>query len=79
VAGAERVLRWLQAGLERPESAGFRFGPVEINGQLAMAAGTPDELDSVDVLRVDDGRITELYLIRNPDELIGISIDLSRR
>ena len=68
IVGAGRVARLLRAGLPR-------FGreasvePVQINGCPALIVRLDGEIDDVLAVRIDDGLITGLYVVRNPEKL----------
>ncbi|MFD6563782.1 RNA polymerase sigma-70 factor [Micromonospora profundi] len=67
ITGAVKVARLLTA---RPDLvAGFSVEPVEANGYPALVLRLDGELDTVVALRIDDGLITELYAVRNPEKL----------
>ena len=68
IVGAEKVLRWF-VGV-----AGRAPGPVAaeevlVNGAPGLRLTTAGELDTVATLRVEGGRVTALYLVRNPHKL----------
>jgi RNA polymerase sigma-70 factor (TIGR02957 family) len=72
IVGADKVARVLSKGLPRltgPVSA----EPVQINGGPALIVRIGGETDSVVAVRVDDGLITGLYVVRNPEKLSRIS------
>ncbi len=69
IHGAEKVLRWLAGTLGKPESATMSFELRPVNGELAIVATTPDGLDGVVFVTVEDARITALHGIRNPEKL----------
>ncbi len=43
-----------------------------LNGETAYIAYFDEQPDTVTFLETDDGLITELYLIRNPDKLTTV-------
>ncbi len=43
--------------------------PVHVNGHPAVAIRSNGELESVVALRIDDGLVTGLYAVRNPEKL----------
>jgi RNA polymerase sigma-70 factor (ECF subfamily) len=43
-----------------------------LNGEMAYIAYDGDAPDTVAFLKSDDGLISELYLIRNPDKLAHV-------
>jgi RNA polymerase sigma-70 factor (ECF subfamily) len=67
IQGAEKIARWLFAVLA--ENPGFEIRLGTLNGETAFVAYDGDEPDTVAFLKSTDGRITDLYLIRNPDKL----------
>ncbi|GII04898.1 RNA polymerase sigma-70 factor [Planobispora takensis] len=68
VAGAGKVARLLIAGLDRIAAAGS-LRPAQVNGHPALVLRLDGELDTVVAVRVDDGLITGLYAVRNPEKL----------
>jgi len=78
ILGADKVVRFL-AGV-----AG-RNGPATvedavINGRPALSIHLDGQLDGILAVRVEDGRVTGLYYVRNPQKLghVGEVIPLSR-
>jgi RNA polymerase sigma-70 factor (TIGR02957 family) len=67
VVGAVGVARVLAAGLSRITAASLY--PVQVNGYPALILRFDGEIDTVLALRMDDGLITGLYAIRNPEKL----------
>ena len=45
---------------------------VVANGNIALLLYVDGELDAIGTLYVANGRITEVYLVRNPDKLTGV-------
>ena len=79
IVGADRVGRVLGVGLPR------FFGqasvePVQINGRPALIVRLNGEIDNVVAMRIDDGLISGLYVVRNPEKLsrIGWETAMSR-
>ena len=68
VVGASRVARLLAAGLGRIAAA-VSAEPVQINGYPALILRLNGEIDTVITVRIDDGLITGLYAVRNPEKL----------
>jgi hypothetical protein len=56
-------------GLVRKLGATLTFETVLVNGATAALLHLDGELVTAAALRVDDGRVTELYFVRNPDKL----------
>ena len=70
VLGADRVARLLTIGLGRiAAEAALRLEPAQVNGYPALILRLDGEVDSVVALRIDDGLITGLYSVRNPEKL----------
>jgi RNA polymerase sigma-70 factor, ECF subfamily len=68
VVGADRVARGLAAGLRR-EGAAMSLAPVHVNGGPALIVRLNGEVDGVLALRIDDGQVTAIYYVRNPEKL----------
>jgi RNA polymerase sigma-70 factor, ECF subfamily len=68
VIGADRVARLLAVGLDRIR-AEMSVEPVQVNGSPALVLRLNGEVDSVVAVRIDDGLITGLYSVRNPQKL----------
>ncbi|MFF7944089.1 RNA polymerase sigma-70 factor [Nocardia gamkensis] len=67
IVGADRVAGVLAAGL-----AGFAASsrqPAQVNGYPALIIRQNGEIDTVLALRIDDGLVTGLYAVRNPEKL----------
>jgi RNA polymerase sigma-70 factor (ECF subfamily) len=67
VMGADEVARVLTAGLGRLAAAARQ--PVQVNGYPALIVRVNGEIDTVLALRIDDGLVTGLYAVRNPEKL----------
>jgi RNA polymerase sigma-70 factor (ECF subfamily) len=68
VVGADRVARLLTAGLGRIAAA-VSVQPAQVNGYPALILRLNGEIDTVIAVRIDDGLITGLYAVRNPEKL----------
>jgi RNA polymerase sigma-70 factor (TIGR02957 family) len=68
IVGADRVGRLLAGGLPRVGGAAS-VEPVQINGSPALIIRLNGEIDDVVAVRIDDGLITGLYAVRNPEKL----------
>ena len=68
VVGADRVARLLAAGLGRI-AAVMSLQPAQVNGYPALILRYNGEIDTVIAVRIDDGLITGLYAVRNPEKL----------
>ena len=80
VAGADKVARLLAGGWRRVAGAAS-MAPAQVNGYPALLVRLDGELDTVVAVRLDDGLITGLYAVRNPEKLSRMSREttLSRR
>jgi RNA polymerase sigma-70 factor (TIGR02957 family) len=68
VVGADRVARVLAAGIGRI-AAVMSLRPAQVNGFPALVLRLGGEIDTVVTVRIDDGLITGLYAVRNPEKL----------
>ncbi|MFC0447242.1 RNA polymerase sigma-70 factor [Rhodococcus jostii] len=68
IVGADKVSRLLAAGLPRIGGA-VSVEPVQMNGCPALIVRLDGEIDDVVAMRMDDGMITGLYIVRNPEKL----------
>jgi RNA polymerase sigma-70 factor (TIGR02957 family) len=68
VFGADKVGRLLAIGLPRLAGhASVELAPV--NGRPALIISLDGEIDNVVAVRIDDGLISGLYMVRNPEKL----------
>jgi RNA polymerase sigma-70 factor (TIGR02957 family) len=68
IVGSGKVARLLAAGLGRVAAA-VSLQPAQVNGYPALIVRFDGELDTVVAVRIDDGLITGLYAVRNPEKL----------
>ena len=68
VVGAARVARLLSAGLGRT-AATAELQSAQVNGYPALILRLDGEIDTVIAVRIDDGLVTGLYAVRNPEKL----------
>ncbi|MGW0562752.1 RNA polymerase sigma-70 factor [Streptomyces sp. NPDC003016] len=68
VVGADKVARLLAAGLGRIAATGS-LRPAQVNACPALILRFDDAIDTVVAVRFDDGLITGLYAVRNPEKL----------
>jgi RNA polymerase sigma-70 factor (TIGR02957 family) len=69
VVGAGTVAPLLAAGRLGRMTAGMSLRPAQVNGHPALILRLDGEIDTVIAVRVDDGLITGLYAVRNPEKL----------
>jgi RNA polymerase sigma-70 factor (TIGR02957 family) len=68
VVGAGKVAALLTAGLGRIAAAAS-LQPAQVNGYPALILRLNGQIDTVIAIRIDDGLITGLYGVRNPEKL----------
>ncbi|MGI5171013.1 RNA polymerase sigma-70 factor [Spirillospora sp. CA-253888] len=68
IVGGDRVARLLTVGL-RKIGGMVSFEPVLVNGCPALILRLGGELEGVVAVRVEGGRVTGLYFVRNPEKL----------
>ncbi|MGZ3099234.1 RNA polymerase sigma-70 factor [Streptomyces sp. H62] len=68
VTGAGKVARLMIGGLVK-QGAAVSLEPAEVNGFPALILHLDGELDTVLAMRFDDGLISGLYAVRNPEKL----------
>ena len=71
IHGSDKVLRFLSALLGDPQLA-LEAEILDVNGATGAVGMVGGELDVALSLRTDAGRITELYVVRNPEKLARI-------
>ncbi|MET7466805.1 RNA polymerase sigma-70 factor [Nonomuraea sp. NPDC005501] len=72
VTGLAKVVRLLLASLGDKEGT-LTGEPITVNGDPALLLRLDGEIDSVMALKVEDGLVTGIYFIRNPDKLTHIA------
>ncbi|HEX6351520.1 RNA polymerase sigma-70 factor [Actinophytocola sp.] len=68
LVGADKAARLLNAGLNRFRGQ-VALEPVQVNGYPALIMRLNGEIDGVLAMRIDDGLVTGLYYVRNPEKL----------
>ncbi|WP_280270402.1 RNA polymerase sigma-70 factor [Nocardia wallacei] len=71
VVGAEKVARFMAAGL-RKVGATLTTEATTINGNPALLFRLDGEIEGVMAFRIEDGRFTGLYFVRNPEKLTRV-------
>ncbi|MEU2389553.1 RNA polymerase sigma-70 factor [Streptomyces sp. NPDC007369] len=72
VIGAEKIVRFALGGTAKI-AAGLTCVPTVVNGSPALAVRRDGDLDGVMTVRVEDGLITGLYFVRNPEKLTRLA------
>ena len=77
IGGMEKVLRFI-AGVRQP---GWTFDPVPSNDRLTLVVRAQGQVTATIALAIRAGRVTELYVINNPDKLRALAEEqpLTRR
>ncbi|MEV2223559.1 RNA polymerase sigma-70 factor [Nocardia vinacea] len=78
VAGADKVARLLAAFPGRITAA-LSLQPAQVNGYPALVIRLDDELDTVMAVRIDDGLVTGIYAVRNPEKLSHVQRETALR
>jgi RNA polymerase sigma-70 factor (TIGR02957 family) len=73
IEGAEKVARFL--ALLGRLAPGAELGSTWINGEPAVRIDLDGSLDTVVSLVVEDGRISRIYSVRNPEKLTGLEAE----
>jgi len=68
IVGADKVARALALGLGKIAATGS-LQPAQVNGFPALIVRFDGEIDTVLAVRIDDGLVTGLYAVRNPEKL----------
>ncbi|TDT40909.1 RNA polymerase sigma-70 factor (ECF subfamily) [Streptomyces sp. BK208] len=68
VNGADKVARLMLGGLVKLPVT-MTMDPAQVNGHPALVIRLDGELDTVVAVRIEAGRITGLYAVRNPEKL----------
>ncbi|MEH0416510.1 RNA polymerase sigma-70 factor [Streptomyces sp. B21-083] len=68
INGADKVVRFLFGAAGKNDSP-ITFTPTMVNGGLALAVHLGGELDGIMAMRVENGLVTGLYYVRNPEKL----------
>ncbi|WP_329789528.1 RNA polymerase sigma-70 factor [Lentzea sp. DG1S-22] len=77
VVGASKVARLLLGGLLKV--TGWEMEPAQVNGYPALVVKFGGELDTVIAVRMEEGRISGLYAVRNPEKLSHMERETSLR
>jgi len=72
VSGASKVGRFIAGGIGKVEVE-LTIVPVMANGSPALALHVDGSFDGIMAVRVEDGRISGLYYVRNPEKLTRVA------
>ncbi|MFD1149399.1 RNA polymerase sigma-70 factor [Saccharothrix hoggarensis] len=71
IFGADKVTRLVRAGLLKLKGA-LTCELTTVNGNPALVLRMDGEIDGIMAIRVDEGRITGIYYVRNPEKLTRV-------
>ncbi|GLZ62268.1 RNA polymerase sigma-70 factor [Micromonospora sp. NBRC 107095] len=77
IIGADKVARLLCSTHVRVETMALH--PAEVNGHPALILRLDGAIDTVVALRIDDGLITGVYAVRNPEKLSHVRRETTLR
>ncbi len=72
IHGADKIIRWL-GGVIAKQVGVASVRTTELNGEPAVEFLLDGELDTAGMMRTENGRVTELYLVRNPEKLTALT------
>lgn len=72
IVSADKVARFMLGGLRKARIS-YTTAFATVNGSPALAVHVDGEFDGVMAARVDQGRITGLYYVRNPEKLTRLA------
>lgn len=68
IVGADKVSRLYGVGMMRAGAA-MSAEPIEVNGRPALLIRLDGALDGIMAFRIEGGRVTGIYYVRNPEKL----------
>ncbi|MGW0550647.1 RNA polymerase sigma-70 factor [Streptomyces altiplanensis] len=74
IIGAEKLVRFYLGGSSKLEAT-ITCSPTVVNGNPALVLRLDDEIDGVMGMRVEDGRVTGVYYVRNPEKLTRVETE----
>lgn len=72
IVGVDKVVRFVAGILQAPEVAAMAWSLGEVNGTPALLGGAGSTVDAVVWIDVDEGLVTRVNLVRNPDKLAAV-------
>jgi RNA polymerase sigma-70 factor (ECF subfamily) len=72
IHSADKVIRWMFGVMSRPEAAFLTPRLRVVNGETAVVLDSPDGVDSVWFVTVEDDRVVAVHAVRNPDKLHAV-------
>ena len=74
IVGADKVVRWF-LGVSRKAPMPIAVHEVLVNGAPGLRIDTGGELDTIATLKVENGRVAAIYLVRNPNKLAYVETE----
>ena len=71
IQGADKVLRWMEGVFARAPGVPA-VETTTVNGTAGLRLLLDDELDTIATMRIDGGKVTGLYFVRNPHKLARV-------
>ena len=71
IAGADKIVRFVLGGIGKTR-VDLTTEATVVNGNPALALHVDGEFDGIMAVHVEDGRITGLYYVRNPEKLTRV-------
>ncbi|WP_280380782.1 RNA polymerase sigma-70 factor [Nocardia wallacei] len=71
ITGSDKVTRFMLGGI-RKHNVTFTSELTMVNGSPALIFRIDGEIDGIMAVRLEDGRITGLYFVRNPEKLTRV-------
>ncbi|MCX4834016.1 RNA polymerase sigma factor SigJ [Streptomyces sp. NBC_01016] len=72
IESADKVGRFVQGAVRQGGAEGFELHLVEFNGTLGVLVTANGKPDAVLQLGLGEGRIQQIYIVRNPDKLAAL-------
>ncbi|WP_327654792.1 RNA polymerase sigma factor SigJ [Streptomyces sp. NBC_00483] len=72
IESADKVGRFVQGAVRQGGAEGFELHLVEFNGTLGVLVTVNGKPDAVLQLGLGEGRIQQIYIVRNPDKLAAL-------
>ncbi|MEU6377616.1 RNA polymerase sigma-70 factor [Streptomyces sp. NPDC046909] len=76
ITGASKVARFILGAMAK-NGATLTAAPTVVNGNPALALSLGGEFDGVVAFRIEDGHISGLYYVRNPEKLTRVDSETS--
>jgi RNA polymerase sigma-70 factor, ECF subfamily len=73
IRGADRIIRLLEGLTHQTPSANFRLRATTINGMPGFIVAEPGGDVQTISFDIADGKITAIYVVRNPAKLHGVA------